>query len=643
VIRRPRGISPVACAAALVVVLPLRAARAQAVTEWRTPAGVPVAVVELAGGDVEHLAALVPPTWTPPAAVSGWPAATAARQGALLWSVTVPTTVAAQASVELAAAVAVAGCGAVVAAGPVPVRELRGPLAGLEAVAAPMAYRPECLLADGRDEVVRGSDERVDLFLAVPQPSDPRFDELSAVAAVLERRLAGALPGVRAGVERHEGCWRLAVRLAAGDDAPRSVLRRVREQLAAAVAAPVDAAEIAAVAAPLRRATAVLAGDAADLAERLAERLAQGGRAAGSLTPAVPGPAAASELLREIAGGRSGSAVIVEAERRSRPEAPETLENGVIVSTRWLADDVAVVALAFGALDPSAAGPLVAAVSTRLAAGGWTAQPRDVAGVPVVTAVVPPADTAEAIEALSEILTGAPPEPQGSLLHDAAVALGLHGAATAETLSLALALPPDAEEGVEAARKLLSQVPAGGVRSTLTAAGPQLAWTPGEGVPQMAAIVELPPTTAGWLAGEVIAGRATDVGAQAVWMSPAGRLAVVLVASGEEHVPALDARLAAGWTRMRHPTDEAELVAAAQRLFGRLYGDLPEATARAAALPFLPDLPSETDLLAPDVKEVGGVLAALPAWDTLQRIARGPAPAVVEPPVRKSPSRPGKG
>jgi hypothetical protein len=635
---RARSVLPAAVLVASAVLV--RGAAAQAVTEWRTETGLPVAVVEIAGGDVEHLTALVPAKATPPTMIAGWPTAAAARPGALLWSLAVPATMAAQAAVELAGAVAATGCGAVAAVGPVPARELTGPLAGLAAVAGPLAARPACALADGRDEVVRGADERVELLLGVPQPADPRFESLPAVAAVLERRLAGSLPGVRAGIELRDGCWRLAVHPVVGDEAVRSVLRRLREAIAAAITAPVAEAELAAAAAPLRRGAVALASDGAAVGAELVERLAAGGRAAGALAPVVPGPAAVTELLRELAGGRAGTAVLTEAERRGRPEAPETLPNGVILSTRWIAEDTGVLALAFGSLDPAAGAPLTSALATRLASGGWNARPGEVAGIPVVTAVVPPDDVPEALEAATDALS-APLEPvQASLLGDVAAAIGLHDGVAAETLSLALALPPDAEEGVEAARKFLSQVVTGGVRSSGSPAGPRLAWTPDAAAPRLAAVVELPALPAGWLAGEVVAARAeTELGARSRWLSPAGGLALVLVAEGEAHVPALDARLGAGWSRLRRPVAEAELEAAARRLYARLYGDLVAATARAAVSPFLPGIPAEAVLLAPDAAEVNATLAALPPWETLLRVARGAAPAVVPPPVRKSPGK----
>jgi len=632
--------------AILLCVAAGRTALAQAVTEWRTPAGLPVAVVEVAGGDVEHFTTLLPPAATLPSTLAGWPTSAAARPGALSWSLTVPTMVAEQAAIELAAAVAVTGCSALVAFGPVPARELQGPLAGLAAVSAPLALRPSCSLGDGRDEVVRGADERVELIFAALQPDDPQFDSLPALAAVLERRLAVAMPAVRVGLELRDGCWRLVARLAAGDESVRGALRRLREGVAASVTAPVTEVELSDATAPLRRSAVVLAATGGAISVELAERLAQGGRVAGALVPVVPGPAALRELLREVVGGRAGLAVVTEAERRGRPEEPETLPNGVIVSTRWLAEEIGVVALAFGSMDPAAGQPLAAALASHLAAGGWSAWPGEVAGVPVVTAVVPPADVPETLEAIvetiAEALAAAPEPPLEGLVHDVATAIGLRDQVAAESLSLALALPPDAEEGVEAARKFLSQMPAGGVRSTVTAADPHLVWTPDDAAPRLAAVLELPPTAAGWLAGEIVAARAGgDLLARAAWMSPAGRLALVLFAEGEAHVPELDARLASGWPRVRRPVAEAELTAAARLLFARLFGDLPAVTARAAARPFLPAIPTETALLAPDAGAVSAALAALPSWEALLRVARGPAPVVVPPPVRKSRASPG--
>ena len=58
---------------------------------------------------------------------------------------------------------------------------------------------------------------------------------------------------------------------------------------------------------------------------------------------------------------------------------------------------------------------------------------------------------------------------------------------------------------------------------------------------------------------------------------------------------------------------------------------------RAALRPFLPGIPTESELLAPDAAAVGAALAALPGWDALLRVARGPAPVAPPSRVRKSP------
>jgi len=622
---------------ALLALLAAATAAAQAVTEWRTPGGLPVAVVEVAGGDVEHLAAVVPAGAEPPAAVAGWPLAATARPGAQVWSLRVPAAAAAQAAHDLASVLAASGCAAVAAFGPAPARDLAGALATLAGVPAPASLLPPCALADGRVESRRGSPEGVELWLAVPPPGEPRFETLPALAAVLERRLAAELPAARAAVERRDGCWRLVVRATAEAESPRAVLRRLHAALAALAAAGVGDADLAAVAPPLERAAARLLGDGALAAVTVAERLAQGARAAGALAAAVPSAAALGELMRETVVGRNGTAVLTEAERRTRPEEPETLPGGVILSARWTADEVGVLALAFGGVDPAAGRATATAIAAALGGAGWHADAREVGGVSTVVAVLPPEDAPEALEVLAAELAAPRAVAGGDLADDAAAALGLVGAPAAETLSVALALPPEADEGVEAARKFLGSLPSGGVRTSAASTGTRLRWTQDALAPRLAAIVELPATAAGWLAGEVLAARAAaDETMRARWMSPAGGLAVVVFAEGRDHLPALDAGLAAAWPRLRVPTAEDELASAGRRVYATLFGDLREATVRAALRPFLPGIPAETELLAPDRAAVDAALAALPAWDALARVGRGPAPPP-PPPVRKSP------
>ena len=613
-------------------------ASGQAVTEWHTAGGLPVAVVEIAGGDLEHFAAVVPASAARPTQVAGWPLSVVERDDAARWSLSVPATAATSAALALAEVLAASGCSALAAAGPAPVRELRGALAVLDPL-PPAATRPECALADGRVEIVRGSPEHVELNYAVPPPGDPRFDMLPLLAAIVERRLAGEFPGARVAATQRDGCWRLVVGFTPADEPPRSAGRRLRSAVAQLAAGAVTEAEVAALAAPLRRAAARLAGDSAAAAAMIAERLAQGGRAAGTVAPPFASAEALSALLRDTLAARRGHAVVTEAERRTRLEEPETLEGGVILTTRWLVEEVGVLALAFGGVDPAAGRAVAAAIVARLADAGWHADASEVAGIAVVAAVLPPEDLPEALEMLgAELADSAPPPAGRDLADDLASALGLVGAPAAETLSVALALPPDADEGVEAARKFLTTLPAGGVRSSAALTDTRLLWTQGDGTPRIAAVVDLPPGAGGWLAGEVLAARVGRDGTmRAAWMSPPGGLAVVVSGDGEAHVPALDSRLARLWPRLTAPATAEELDAAGRNLFSSLYGDLPAAMTRAALRPFLPGIPSETDLLAADGAAAGAALAGLPAWDALLRVARGPAPVPVAPPVRKFP------
>ena len=74
-----------------IVLWPLAAtALAQATSEWRTSHDLPVAVVEVAGGDVEVMAAALPAGASPPVVVAGFPATTTGQAGMVLWATRVP-------------------------------------------------------------------------------------------------------------------------------------------------------------------------------------------------------------------------------------------------------------------------------------------------------------------------------------------------------------------------------------------------------------------------------------------------------------------------------------------------------------------------------------------------------------------------
>ena len=216
---------PARIALCLLVSTPLLG---QAMSEWRTTHDLPVAIAEVAGGDVEVLTAVLPAEASPPDTVAGFPAQLTARRGALLWSVRVPALLVQSALSEFVQTLATTGCAAVVLLGPVPARELEGPLAALEGVPVRPLPRVPCVLAEGGVEVRRGSPERVTLSLALPGPTDPRYDLIPALVAFLRARLATTFPDVRVESELEGACARLLVRLPAGQEHPRVVDRGAR-------------------------------------------------------------------------------------------------------------------------------------------------------------------------------------------------------------------------------------------------------------------------------------------------------------------------------------------------------------------------------------------------------------------------------
>jgi hypothetical protein len=248
------------------------------------------------------------------------------------------------------------------------------------------------------------------------------------------------------------------------------------------------------------------------------------------------------------------------------------------------------------------------------------------------------------MEHVSESLAAAGSAGSDDLDAEVARALGLADRVTAETLSVALALPPEVEEGAEAAGKFFGSLSGGGVRTGATLATSGLAWKAGDGPPQEIGVAELPATTVGLVAGQLLQNRLSrEAGLRTFMLVPAGRLVLALAGDGGAHVPALDVRLAALWKGACRPATAGEATAAARRLLALLYGDAAQATARAAAAVFLPVVPAEAALLGTEAREATAVLAGLPGWEKLARFARGRAPQVVVPPrkggVRKSASQ----
>jgi len=608
----------------------------QATSEWRTTHDLPVAVAEVAGGDVEVLVAVLPADASPPDSVFGFPTQVTPRRGALLWTVRVPAMVVQPAISELAQSLSSTGAAAVVALGPVPARELEGPLAVLEGVPVRAWPRLPCILAEGGVDVVRGTPERVDLALALPGPADPRFDLLPALAALVRVRLAAAFPEARVESTLEGACARLVVRVPASQEHPRVALRALRQRLATLSATPPTAEETARAIASCqsRAARAAVAGRTA--AGELAERLALGGGISGALaTPSVD-PASLGELAHQVLDGHAGFATVVEQERRAVDEPPRTLENGVVLSVRWIPGETGVVAIGLGGVAPRGGRRVLSAAAEVAANEGWATSIGDTLGVPTLAVASPGTGVTSVMEHLSESLTAPGPSASEDFETDVARALGLAERVTAETVSVALALPPEVEVGVEAADKFFGGLEGGGVRTGTTLANPGLAWHTQDGAPQEIAVMELPSTTAGLVAGQLVQDRLShEAGVRSYEMAPAGRVMLAVAGEGGAHVPDLDARLAARWKAACRPATAPEATAAARRLLSLLYGDPAQAVARAAAAAFLPVVPTEADLLASEARAVNGALAGFPAWEKLPRFARGRAPQVVAPPPRK--------
>lgn len=317
-------------------------------------------------------------------------------------------------------------------------------------------------------------------------------------------------------------------------------------------------------------------------------------------------------------------------------EAPATLENGVVLTTRWIPGEMALVAVALGGLVPEVGESALQALGAVLTSHGWPSERVTLAGVPVLAVVVPPDSLPEALEKVSGALAGATVPDMSGPAAQLASAIGLRDKVTAETVSVALALPVEADEGVEAARKFFADLRSAGVRSTTTLANPGRTWTVTTDAPTLETAAELPATPAGFLVGALVSDRMGGTSGISIReVAAPGRLYLELHGEGDADVPALDARLAGVWQAARRPATAAERTLAIQRRLAQCYGDLGRTTARIAAAPFIPALPSDAVLVALPLEELNAALTALPAWETLPRFARGVAPPPAAPPPKK--------
>ncbi len=615
-------------------------ADAQAVTEWRSASGLPVAVVEVAGGEVEHLAVFLPAGVEPPPTLAGFPLAASSRRGGTVAVVTVPAALAGTLVADACRGLGGVGAAAFVLVGVAPARELQPALAALDGVPNRPLPQAACPIAEGGVELLRGSPERIELDLAVPGVDDPRFDLLPGLAGWLRERLGRSFPALRGDVESSP-CPRLVLRVEPGSEHPRLTLRRLRAALAELAISVPTSAEAAAAAVSARRMVAASSLDGAATARELAVRLAGGGRVMGLMLAPQIDAATLASLARDVLAGHPGFATLVEQERRAVPGEKETLDNGAVLSWRWVAGETAVAAVAIGGVAPERARATLEGAAAASANRGWAAEVDGLLGVVAVAVMVPASELDEALEVLAEEVGRGGGNSNQSIPADPLAAVyGLGDVVSADALSVALALPEEAEEGREAAVKFFAGLPAGGVRTSSLAGPAGLAWTRGPGAPRLAAAIELPTSVAALVAGEVLAGRLATVAAVS-WLPSPSRLVLAVRAEGGASVPELDAAVGKALTSAVHRASPAETAAAARRLVAALFGDAARATARAAAAPFLPLVPTPETLLATDPGEVSAVLTALPRWEALPRHAEGPAPVepVPTPGVRKSPSR----
>lgn len=600
---------------------------AQTVSQWRTSGGLPLVIVQIPGGDIEHLAAVLPPDVTAIERVGDEPVQVSGRRLAQVITVRATELRLAAVTRDLIQGLRETGAAVLVAMGPRPVRDLEALFNTAEDIPWRPLPRQRCPALDGGVEAHSGSPERIELALTLPDPADPRLALAPSLALWIEHALRGRVPGLRTEVDLGAGCARLLLRAPADGLPPREVVRTVRGELASlAMRAPTET-EMAAI----RAASASRAGRAAVQTEavvrELAEWVALGASPASALAIGeVDGPALAA-LTRDVLTGHSGWAIVVEAERRGRPPDHESIENGSLLSVSWVAGDLAVVGLALGGFEPRIGAAILDQTAGAASRQGWSSHRSELLGVPVLAVAVPAELANDALELVTSTLQPSSSTFSEGPWKDAVLALGLADQPTAEVVSLAAALPLDAEEGAEAARKFLAGIPTGGVRVGAHGSDRRLEWTVSESAPGIVAVAELEGSAAGVLAAFALQSRAAAAQIELHVLAPSGRLVVAVVASGEADVPALDRRLEQTWRLLLRPVEKAELPAIQSRASAALLGDFAHAVARQAAHPFLPSTLGESAWRSLSAAEVSKVLAGLGAWNELRRFAHGPAPA----------------
>lgn len=595
----------------LVLLLFATPALPQAVTQGCTRAGLPWAVVELPGGDGEWVAAWLPPNVPVP---PGWEEGS----GVGARAITAWFPALAASSQLLSAFASLPSATAVMLVGPVPARELAAPLEALEAVVPVPASRGPCGFADGLVTPVRNTREGFRWSFPLPPAWDHRSELAPAIAFLAERRfqnLGFTGPG------RIEGGSCPLLVLEHLGPSPRRLLAVARESRRK-LAAPVEEGELATFTAIQRREATLWAVDPRGVALAGLERLGWGRALGPLLYPVEPASQALEDLLQEVFLRHAGSAEIWERERRALPAEVRNPGSGVVLAFRENASEVGVLAVAFSGVDGALAQALAQEVGLRAARRGLPSQVTLALGMAATALVGFPEELVEALEDLTEVVArGSKETSRATALARARQALGLAPQAFAENVAVFLDFPEGRDELVEAAEKFLSALPAGKVMR-LPQLVPGLAWEPGEGPAQVAAVVELPPSLAGALAAEVLVQRLSAQGAEVELQHPAGKLVLLFSQGGQATVQRQDEALAAVWetARLFSPDDTARAWEALSR---RLLGSTAQAAARQALAVFFPALGTSV-WVGPEEAEVRDVAGGLPGYKILPRFGVGP-------------------
>jgi len=581
----------------------------QALSQGTTQKGLAWAVVELPAGESEFFGLWLPPEVAPPA---GWkPVPSFWGSLALLEAPALTCLPQFLAGLE--------GVGEAVAAvwvGPLPRRELAGPLAALEALRPVFPPRPSCDFLDGLVTVERSTQEGFQLSFPLPGPLSPTWELGELAAGVVDKRWKAL--GFSGPVRWQQGPCPLLV-LEDRGGLPQERLARAREQLAKLAAAP-QPQELAAYAQWKQREASRWAVAPQEVALAALPRLGWGLPLGSLFHPLTPSPQALESFLAQALLQQRGSAVLWRRERRLGPPERQVLPSGVTLEVQESWGEVAILAVAFSGLVGHRAGQMAQQLALAASREGWPAEVLETAGMAAVAVAAPADQVPEVLETWVAALAAVPPAPEENLQDKALQAFGLALRPQGENLAVFLWVPEGEEEAVEAAQKFLAALQPGPLRQDRPPA-PGLQVLASQGPVQEVAVVRLPDSLLAAVLGELLLQRLQGQGVQAQLQHVPGSLLLAFGAEGGENLRELEGKLEKAW-------EEARLLPASQLLQawqiqvqGRGGSAAQQALRRALAL-FLPALAQPGT--PPEAAEAEQVLAYLPSFRELPRLGQGP-------------------